>query len=103
VGADSTLSHSLDAVAMGGHISLIGVLGGLTAKLMMPTAFFKQVTLSGLAVGSRAMQEKMITAINTSSIVPVIDKSFAFESIKEAFEYQASRAHFGKIVVNYDV
>ena len=102
VGADSTLNHSLDAVAMGGHIALIGVLGGVTAQLMMPTTFFKHVKMNGLAVGSRAMQEKMIAAINTNNIVPVVDRSFPFESLAQAFEYQASGAHFGKIVINYD-
>lgn len=101
VGADATLKHSVDAVAMGGHIALIGVLGGVTATMMLPTIFYKQVTLSGLAVGNRAMQEKMITAIDTNNIVPVVDKSFAFDELAQAFEYQASGAHFGKIVVNY--
>lgn len=102
VGADATLKHSLDAVAMGGHIALIGVLGGITATMMMPTVFFKQVTMSGLAVGSRAMQEKMITAINTNGIEPVIDKVFALDELAKAFEHQASGAHFGKIVLNYE-
>jgi NADPH:quinone reductase-like Zn-dependent oxidoreductase len=102
IGGDSTLSHSLDAVAMGGNIALIGVLGGVTAKLLMPMTFYKQVQLNGLAVGSRDMQKKMISTINTNNIVPVIDKSFAFDKLKEAFEYQASGAHFGKIVLNYE-
>ena len=75
VGADATLSHSLDAVKVGGHIALIGVLGGRTAEIVMPTAFFKQVTMTGLAVGSRYMQEKMIDAINTAGIKPVLDNS----------------------------
>ncbi len=85
---------------MGGHIALIGVLGGVSATMMMPTVFAKQVSMSGLAVGSRTMQEKMIAAINTNNIVPVIDKGFAFDELTQAFEYQASGAHFGKIVVS---
>lgn len=102
VGAETTLKHSVEAVAMGGNISLIGVLGGVTAKLVMPTLFFKHVKLSGLAVGSRYMQEKMVSAINVNNIKPVIDKTFAFTELKQAFEYQTTGAHFGKIVVNYD-
>ncbi|CAA0093347.1 Alcohol dehydrogenase [Zhongshania aliphaticivorans] len=102
IGADATLDHSLNAVAVGGNVTLIGVLGGLTAKLMVPKTFGKQVHMNGIAVGSREMQEKMITAINTNHIVPVIDKSFGFDNLKEAFEHQASGAHFGKIVLNYE-
>ena len=45
-----------------------------------------------LAAGSRAMQEKLIAAINTNNIVPVVDRSFPFESLAQAFEYQASGA-----------
>ena len=101
VGADATFKHSVDAVAMGGHIALIGVLGGITAEMMMPTMFYKQVKMTGLAVGSREMQEKMIAAIETNKIIPVIDKCFAFDELSQAFEYQASGTHFGKVVVSF--
>ena len=102
VGADATLSHSVDAVAMGGQVALIGVLGGVTAKIVMPTMFFKHVKMNGLAVGSRVMQEKMITAIETNQIAPIIDRAFAFDELAAAFRHQASGAHFGKIVVKLD-
>ena len=47
------------------------------------------------------MQEAMIEAIEIGNVKPVIDKSFAFDQLKEAFEYQASGKHFGKIVLEY--
>lgn len=101
IGAAATLNHSVEAVKMGGSIVLIGVLGGVTAKIVMPVLFFKHATLSGIAVGSRGMQDKMNSAIQTNNIAPVIDKSFAFDELKQAFEYQETGAHFGKIVLKY--
>ncbi|MBV8095872.1 MAG: zinc-binding dehydrogenase [Acetobacteraceae bacterium] len=36
-----------------------------------------------------------------SGIRPVIDRSFAFERLPEAFRYQESGSHFGKICVEW--
>ena len=101
VGASATIKHSMDAVAVGGHIALIGVLGGMTAELMLPQLILGHVKLSALAVGSKEMQEKMIAAIEVNDVHPVLDKTFAFDQLAQAFEHQASGSHFGKIVVRY--
>jgi NADPH:quinone reductase-like Zn-dependent oxidoreductase len=47
------------------------------------------------------MQEAMNAAIEVSGFKPVIDRQFALADLSEAFEYQGSGAHFGKIVVSY--
>jgi len=47
------------------------------------------------------MQEKMTAAININGIKPIIDKSFGFEQLADAFKYQASGQHFGKIVLEW--
>lgn len=101
VGGPATLQQSIAAAKVGGNINLIGVLGGRDATLVLPTLFFKQLTLNGIAVGSGQMQKDMVKAIETTGLKPVIDRSFAFEQLAEAFEYQASGAHFGKIVIEY--
>ncbi|MCL4126266.1 UNVERIFIED_CONTAM: hypothetical protein GTU68_061621 [Idotea baltica] len=102
VGGGSTMNQSIEAVAIGGNIASIGILGnGRKGSITFPKLFFKQITMSGIAVGSRAMQEDMTVAINISGIKPVIDKSFAFDQLADAFRYQESGAHFGKIVVEW--
>lgn len=97
VGGPGTLPQSINAVAIGGHIALIGVLTGVAGEV--PTARFmaKQAKLQGLIVGSRADQQEMIRALETLQIKPVIDRSFALEDIAEAFRYETSGQHFGKI------
>jgi NADPH:quinone reductase-like Zn-dependent oxidoreductase len=39
----------------------------------------------------------MIRAIDAIGLRPVIDRHFSLEQIVEAFRYQESRHHFGKI------
>ena len=102
VGGGSTMNQSIEAVAIGGNIASIGILGnGRKGRITFPKLFFKQITMSGIAVGSRAMQEDMTNAINTSSLKPIIDKSFAFDQLADAFRYQETGAHFGKIVLEW--
>ncbi|MFT4665303.1 MAG: NADPH:quinone reductase-like Zn-dependent oxidoreductase [Polaribacter sp.] len=100
VGGGSTMVNSIEAAAIGGHIASIGILGGgRKGTITFPKLFFKHLQITGLAVGSRAMQMDMVNAINVSNMKPVIDQEFAFEELGAAFEYQASGKHFGKIVV----
>ena len=102
VGGGSTFRNSIEAATIGGHIASIGILGnGRKGEITFPKLFFKHLKITGLAVGSKIMQEQMIDAIEVNQIKPIIDKSFAFDQLAEAFKYQASGAHFGKIVLEY--
>jgi NADPH:quinone reductase-like Zn-dependent oxidoreductase len=47
------------------------------------------------------MQEKMVDAIEVNKIKPVINKTFALENIVDAFKFQESGQHFGKIVIEF--
>lgn len=102
VGGGSTMRNSIEAVKIGGHISSIGILGGgRKGEITFPKLFFKHIRLIGIAVGSREMQEDMVNAINISGMKPVIDRSFGFGELAEAFQYQRSGQHFGKIVLEW--
>jgi len=101
-GGDATMKHSIAAAKMGGNISLIGVLGGFSTEIILPIVFGKHLRLTGIAVGSGQQQLDMIAAIDASGLQPVIDKSFSLENLADAFAYQQSGAHFGKITVVYD-
>jgi len=102
VGGGSTMRQSIEAAAVGGHIYAIGILGnGRKGELTFPKLFFKHLRMTGLAVGSRVMQEKMVKAIEIAGMKPIVDKSFAFDQLGQAFGYQATGQHFGKIVLEY--
>ena len=101
VGGGATMKQSIEATAIGGHITSIGILGGRSGAITFPKLFFKHIRLTGIAVGSRSMQEDMIKAINIAKWKPIIDKSFSLDKLADAFQYQESGKHFGKIVLEY--
>lgn len=101
VGGGSTMSQSIEAARIGGSIISIGILGDRKGEITFPKLFFKQLTLKGIAVDSRAAQQAMVETINRSGYKPIIDKSFAFDQLAEAFRYQETGKHFGKIVVEW--
>ena len=102
VGGGSTMKQSIEAVKIGGHISSIGILGnGRKGEITFPKLFFKHIRLIGIAVGSREMQLKMVDAININKIKPIVDKQFSFDQLADAFQYQESGQHFGKIVLEW--
>lgn len=97
VGGPATLQQSMIAARVGGHVSVIGILSGLAGELSVVDALIKQLRLQGVLVGNRSQQQDMVRAIDANGMRPVIDKSFAMEDIVEAFKYQETNRHFGKI------
>jgi len=97
VGGPGTLPQSMAAVAIGGHIALIGVLTGRAGEIATAHLMAKQARLHGLIVGSRRHQIDLVHAIEAADIKPVIDRRFDLEKIADAFRYEASGQHFGKI------
>lgn len=97
VGGPGTLPQSIDAVKVGGHISLIGVLTGRSGEVPTGMLMRKQVRLHGLIVGNRTQQQAYVRALETAGIRPVIDTTFALDGIADAFRLEESGRHFGKI------
>jgi NADPH:quinone reductase-like Zn-dependent oxidoreductase len=97
VGGPASLDQSMLAARVGGHIAVIGILSGLSGEVSIITALIKQLRLQGLIVGNRTQQQDMIRAIDANNMRPVIDKVFPLESIVDAFRYQETNKHFGKI------
>ncbi|MBB3878589.1 zinc-dependent alcohol dehydrogenase family protein [Sphingomonas pseudosanguinis] len=101
VGGPATLAQSIEAVRIGGHIGLIGVLTGVSGQVPTAALMAKQARLQGLIVGSRRMQRDFVRALDASDIRPVIDRRFALEELADAFRHQESGGHFGKIVATW--
>jgi D-arabinose 1-dehydrogenase-like Zn-dependent alcohol dehydrogenase len=96
-----TLAQSLDAVRVGGQISLVGVLTGLQGEVSTVALLGKQARLQGLMVGSRRQQQDYVAALEQTGVRPILDSSFSLDQLANAFRYQASGAHFGKVVIEW--
>jgi NADPH:quinone reductase-like Zn-dependent oxidoreductase len=101
VGGPGTLAQSIAAVRLGGHISLIGVLTGGAGEVPTGALISKQARLEGLIVGNRRQQIDFVRAIEATGLRPVIDRSFGLVEIADAFRYEESGAHFGKIGLEF--
>jgi NADPH:quinone reductase-like Zn-dependent oxidoreductase len=59
------------------------------------------VRLQGITVGSRDGFEAMKRAIDQHRLVPVVDRVYPFEQLKEAMDALKQGAHFGKICIRH--
>ena len=100
VGGPGNLPQSVAALAIDGCISLIGVLTGWSGEVPTAALMTKNGRISGITVGSQADQANMIVAVEANDLQPVIDKTFSLAELGDAFRYQESQQHFGKICVS---
>ena len=76
VGGAATLKQSIAATRVDGNLVLIGMLGGNIAELDLIDVMLKQQRIRPIAVENRAMQERMIGALETTQMKPIIDRVF---------------------------
>ena len=99
VGGAGTFDQSVASLRYGGHMSLLGILAGTQGPINTYAIFHKNIRIRGVYVGSVAMFERLVRVLEHSNIDPVIDRVFAFEDTRAAYEHLASGAHFGKVVI----
>jgi NADPH:quinone reductase-like Zn-dependent oxidoreductase len=98
LGGSGTFAKSLSALRIGGSLYMIGNLAE-KAQVNPQRILAKRANVYGIQVGSREMFEAMNRAIGQARLKPVIDTHFEFLNARAAYDYLASRAHFGKIVI----
>ena len=98
----ATLSQSIAAAAVNGRVVIIGALAG-NASEGLPnygTIIGKNLTLRGIAEGSRAMLADFVRAAEVGGLLPVISKRFAFADAPIAYAYLKSAKHVGKVLIS---
>lgn len=94
----TNLQRSVDALAIGGHIAVIGFLEGKIASLSMLPIIRKLARIHGVAVGHRKAFEEMNRCFEQHAIRPLIDATYPFSDAPEAFRHM-QRGPLGKIVI----
>ncbi|GAB7020992.1 zinc-dependent alcohol dehydrogenase family protein [Halostagnicola bangensis] len=103
VGGPGTLERSLEAAAVDGHVHLIGVLSGQDGQVHPGPILQKALTVEGvIGVGSRAMFDRMNRAMAATEMEPVIDRTFDFDEVREAYRHLEAGEHQGKVVVTVE-
>jgi len=99
IGGAGTLARSMQSLARGGKVALIGFLAGRDGDTNPTPLMLTGGSLHGIFVGDRDMFEEMNRAIAVNRIVPVVDRVFRFDEAKAAYRHHASGAFVGKIVI----
>lgn len=102
VGGAGTFDQSVKALRYGGTMSILGILAGTQGPINTYAIFHRNLRVHGVYVGSVAMFESLVRALETSRIVPIVDSVFPFADARPAYERLASGQHFGKVVIRVD-
>jgi NADPH:quinone reductase-like Zn-dependent oxidoreductase len=103
IGGPGTIAMSLKALAVGGHVSLIGASLSPSGIMIDPLLLTgRGITVGAISVGSRADFEVMNRAIALHRLRPVIDRTFPFAEAKTAYRHFEGRGHFGKVVIAHN-
>ncbi len=92
------LGRALDAAAMGGIVSLIGVIEGFDISASALPMFLKKLRVQGIGVGPVRALEDLVRAVDHLGLKPVIDRRYALADLPAALDHLAA-GPFGKVVV----
>ena len=103
-GGSGTIAESLNAVKMGGNVSVIGFLSAADQSKMPDVAgmaLAKGAVVRGIVVGSTQLLQEVTNFVATKGLRLPIDKVFEFneKSVIEAYEYLASGSQIGKVCI----
>jgi NADPH:quinone reductase-like Zn-dependent oxidoreductase len=99
VGGAETLAKTLASLAPGGHVALIGGLSSFGGDIPASSLMGRNITASGIYVGSRADFEALNAFLARNPFKPHIDKVFEYEDAPAAYAYLDSKQLFGKVVI----
>ena len=116
-GADLILDHigakylagNMKALALGGSLVIIGVMGGIKAELNLVRMMVKRQRIIGSVLRSRPVSEKarivaeftetVMPRLADRTIAPLIHEVVPLDDIAAAHENMEQSRHFGKIVL----
>ncbi|KAI5820666.1 zinc-binding oxidoreductase [Pyronema omphalodes] len=104
IGGPATLQESFRAVRMEGTIAIIGYRAGPTKDGEKEPGWGEILAnvcqMRAIFVGSRAIAEEMVSAIEVAGLKPVVDpKVWNFDEAPQALDWFEQGRHVGKVVI----
>ena len=100
IGGELTIAQSVAACRMAGRIMVVGSTSQAAPVLPLRDVVMHHIRIVGMAVGSVAQLGELVEFAEQHDLRPVIDRTFPLEQLGEAFRYQLSGAHLGKIAID---
>ena len=103
------LEQNLDALAMWGRIVFLATLGGAQGNVNLGMLMGKRISMRGLTLRSRTLEEKMavtrrfaqhvVPLLASGKVKPIIEQVYPLEQIGLVHTVMAENKNFGKLVV----
>ena len=106
-GADIVVEHvgeatwriSLDVAAREGRITVCGATSGPNPPAALHRVWWKQLTILGSTMGTKADFEGAYELIASGRARPVVDRVFPLAEARAAHEYLEAGIQFGKVIL----
>ena len=103
------LEKNLAALAVGGRLVIIGLMGGAAAEIGLGQLLMRRLSVIGSTLRARPVEEKAALvaafqsrfgeALETGDLRPVVDRVLPLAEAGEAHRAMVASEHFGKIVL----
>ena len=102
-----TIQQSLESVALGGTVSVLGFLTTVSQEEMpniLMSTILKGCVIRGILGGSKQQLEEAVKCMASNELQMPVDRVFGFsrDEVIAAFTYVASGKHMGKVCINLD-
>jgi len=99
---EATWGTSVRAVRQGGAIVVAGATSGANPPADLSRIFWRQLRVLGSTMGSLPEFRALLRFVDGKAIKPVIDRTYPWSQIRDAFERLAAGDQFGKLVIVRD-
>jgi putative PIG3 family NAD(P)H quinone oxidoreductase len=103
------LEKNVKALAVGGRLAVIGIMGGRHAELDLARVLTRRLSILGSVLRPRALEEKaaimrafardVLPHFASGRIAPLVDRIYALEDVAAAHRDLEAGRHFGKLVL----
>jgi NADPH:quinone reductase-like Zn-dependent oxidoreductase len=97
---EATWQASLQAVRAHGRIAVCGATTGPNPKAALHRIWWKQLTILGSTMGTKADFEGAFDLVKSGKAKPIVDSVFPLDQARAAHERMESGEQFGKIVLS---
>ena len=105
------LNKNMKALAVGGRLLSIGIMGGAKAEINLALLMVKRQQILGSVLRSRPIKEKgeliakfnetVVPHLSKRKIMPLIHHVYPIEEVAEAHRVMEASTHFGKLVLTF--
>ena len=97
---EATWKTSLQAVRPGGRVTVCGATSGPNPPANLHRVFWKQLSILGSTMGTRADFAAVLDLVTSGRVRPVVDRVFPLAEAAAAHEYLERGEQLGKVVLS---